>query len=221
MKPNKSKQAQRKTEFVLDAAKKADVAKYQIDSNKKLKVADFLGKIMLVSGIAAAVSYFLINAAINAWSISYVSGNPSTPYGVVIVFSLLMLGLGAGIFGITHAIVKTVSGKEITTRINESLEMTGLDLRYTYHDTKTRRKNIITIPVDKVGIGYEPKSRRLEFSGEMKVNQIRQEKEGRKTSSSTQNEHVLYDYFEPSLHLILQKQGVNMAEIVAAEKRGE
>ena len=177
---------------------------------------------MLISGIVAAVSYFLIYAAINAWSVSYASGSPSTPYGVVIALFLLILGLGAGIFGVIHAIVKSVSGKEIATRTNEALEMNGMDLRYTYQDTKAQnRKNIITIPVDKVSIGYEPKSRRLEFSGEMKVNQIRQEKEGRKTSSSIQTEHVLYDYFEPSVHLILQKQGVNMAEIVAADKRGE
>lgn len=219
MKPNKTKQVQRKTEFVLDDAKKKDVGKHQIDSNKKLKVADFLGKIMLISGIVAAVSYFLINAAINAWNISYASGSPVAPYGVVIASSLAILSLGVGIFGVIHAIVKSISGREITTRTNEALEMNGLDLRYTYQDTKAQgRKNIITIPVDKVNIGYEPKSRRLEFDGEMKVYQVKQEKDNRKTSSSIQSEFVLYDYFEPSLHLMLQKHGVNIAEIIAAEK---
>lgn len=218
MKPNK--QSQKKMLFTPDPGKKREILRHQVDSNKKLKVADFLGKIMLVSGIVAAIAYFLVNIAINSWSISYSTGAPKTPYGTVIVASLAILGVGALIFGVIQSVVYTKAGKDITTRHNEIIEMDGQDIRYTYTAKKnSAEKGVTVIPLREIVVRYEPKARKLEMYGPMKVNHIKQIDGKQKSSASELSEFVIYDYFDPSLHLALQKSAVKFK--TTAEEEAE
>ena len=209
MKPNKSKHSQKKIVLTSSPEKKQDVLKHQVDSNKVLKVADFLGKIMLISGVVVAIAYFFVNIAINSWSISYSAGVPQIPYGEIIGTSLFILGLGALIWVIAHSIVYAKAGIDITTRFNETIEMDDSDVRYTYTTKKnSTAKEVVAVPLNTVIVQYDPKARKIEFSGSLKIAHI-SHVDGKPAITNLQlNEFVIYDYFEPSLHLKLQKASV-------------
>lgn len=210
MKPNKSKQVPKKT-FIAVEEKKKDAVKHQIDINKKLKVTDFLGKIMLLSGIVAGVSYFLVQAAINSWSISYNTGDVATPYGWVIARAISFAVLGLAIFAIMHTVVQAKAGKDIRDRVNEALELNNAELRYVYERGKTAaQKEVITIPVHNTEISYEAKAKRLLFTGNISVKHIHAVEGNRKMVSESINKFVIYDYFDPSVHLALQKCGISI-----------
>ena len=212
-KDSKQKQPAQRTIFYLDEDKKKNIAKYLIEKDKKLRVTLFLGSILFVSGIVAAVAYILVHFAINSWNISYVDGTPVRNYAAIIFTGLLYFGAGIIVSFVIKWITRMIAGKDIKDRSDEKLELTSSFLRYTYQTSKKKNKKIIVeVPLGSpvstdITMGYEPKSCRIVFNGNMKVNYISLIDSEKKVTSDSVDQLVLYDYFDPSVHLLLKQLG--------------
>lgn len=202
-----------------DEDKKKNVAAYLVQCRKGLRASIFVGNIMFISGIVASAGYILLNIAINSWSIGYVNGEPVKDYASIFLFGLLYFAVGCIIAGVIRLTANTMSGKNIKERANEKVEFENGTLRYTYENAKKlRMRTIVSLPLGEpencpAAMTYDPKTAEMVFKCDMKANQMDKEAEaGKKVTSGRISELVIYDYFEPSIHMILKNRGYRFKE---------
>lgn len=206
--------------FYCDDDRKKSIEKYLVDSRRALRAARVFGNVMLIGGIAIAAAYILFYLALNSWSIGYVNGAPVTDYGTVIVTGLLFFLVGLTFFFSMRLAVYMLTRKNIRNRKNEKLEIFGTELRYTFQTIKWQpEKSVIEIqlgtPEDsQIQMEYMPKETRLTFNGEMKETYYTVEDGEKVIQSKKIDKLVLYDYFDPSIHLILVRMGYCFIEPV-------
>jgi hypothetical protein len=215
----KASPAQQRIVMRPDEDKKKNVAAYLVQCRKGLRASIFIGNIMFISGLVVAVGYILLNIAINSWSISYVNGAPVKDYNSIILFGLLYFAVGCIVAGVIRFTASTMSGKNIKDRANEKIEFENNVFRYTYDNAKKLQlRKIVEMPLGApesttATMSYDPKTAEIVFKCDMKANEMDKSAEaGKKVTSGKISELVIYDYFEPSIHLVLKNHGYRFKE---------
>ena len=202
-----------------DPIQKKNTADYLVQCRKTLRAFIFISKIMFISGLVLGLGYILVNIAINSWNIGYVSGEPVRDYVSIIGLGLLYFAVGALIAGVIRVTANTMSGKHIKNRTNERVEFDGKILRVNFENArKPWLRTFIEVPLsdadgNQIPMTYDPMTAMMTFRHEMKANEMNKKAEsGKKVTSGRIEELILYDYFEPSVHMVLKKAGFHFAE---------
>lgn len=209
------KQMQRKMVFAADESKKQQIISTLIESKKPLHIMEAVHKILAIATIGGAALYIFLNLVLNSWNIAYVNGQPVKDYLNIFLTGGIILVIGGLLTWGTKFMLDRFVSKDLTSRYDEQLELNTGALRYTYRDKHLNSnvdRVIATIALDQVSSHYDPKLRKMEFKGAIDFAFHEVTKDGKQVNHESKESIVLYDYWDPSVHYILQKSGVEFLE---------
>lgn len=210
------KQMQRKVVFGADDVKKQQITNALIESNKMLRLMEVGQKVLAIATIGGAALYIFLNLVLNSWNIAYVNGQPVKDYLNIFMTGAIILVIGGLLTWTTKFLLDRFSSVDLTARYDEQLELNTGSLRYTFRDKNLRgsiERVIATIMLDKTTQAYyDPKLRKMRFTGAIDMAFHEVTKDGKKVEHEAKESIVMYDYYDPSVHYLLQKSGVNFIE---------
>ena len=210
------KQAQNRHTFYPDESLKHQIIRGIIESSKLFRFLETVQRIIIVATIGGSALYIFTNLVLNSWNIVYSDGESVNDYGDVFVAGLAIFVIGAAVTLIVKLALKYLLQKQIDPRYDEQLEFSANELRYYFRNKKLKtdtERIIVTIPFTKgIQSYYDARLRKLVFRGNINFRHRKNTKEGVIAKHEEKSKIIIYDYWDPSLHYILQKNNIDFIE---------
>ena len=206
----KGKVVHKKFYIKPDPLRKQQIKDIYIDSMPHLKLIKKSKKPIRIIALSVGILYFLLGIAVNSWQLTHGEAFDIREYFNLAFVSLLIYLLGYVLSFIVKTALTLCAKKNLGERLDEEIEMHADYFRYSFRKGEGgAKRHIVTVEFDKVKAEYDPMLRQIVLRGSMQELLLEGAMVGQEKKTATNIESfVMYDYFDPSLHLVLKREGI-------------
>lgn len=201
-------------ELRIDQSKKKQYQKNIASSIKSVRVIKMIAKILLLIGIIGGGIYAVLNFVMPTLSIVTVNGVPQKDISWIIISTSFIVAPCLILSLALNTLSKNLAGGTNSSRVDESLLLTGNTIRYSYrqkHHSLSSERRVLSFDLNKIdSIAFDEKTRIIVFSGEILSEYFDDYKKKKPVDVNTLEEFVICDYFAPSLVETLLTKGVKV-----------
>lgn len=201
-------------ELRIDQAKKKQYQKNIAGSIRSVRVIKMIAKVLLLIGIIGGGIYAVLNFVMPTLSIVTVNGVPQKDISWIVISTSFIVAPCLILSLALNTLSKNLAGGTNSSRVDESLLLTGNTIRYSYrqkHHSLSSERRVLSFDLNKMdSIAFDEKTRIIVFSGEILSEYFDDYKKKKTVDVNTLEEFVICDYFAPSLVETLLAKGVKV-----------